>query len=192
MEVTIQTRNVELTPHLEDYVNKKVSKLDRYLPGIEEAFLELSTDHRKQTNARPSAQLTIRHRRGRVLRAEDKKQKDVYAAIDSVLDKMYRQIRSFKGKRQRRGGGANEEWFGEAEPVPLPALSAEEEEELEAKMEIVRRKVIPLEPIDEEEAMERIEELGHAFYLFLNATTGKVSILYRREEGNYGLLEPAD
>ncbi|GAB4448011.1 MAG: ribosome-associated translation inhibitor RaiA [Anaerolineae bacterium] len=192
MEVTIETRNVELTPHLEDYVEKKVGKLDRYLPDIEEAFIELSTDHRKQTNARPVAQLTIRHRRGPVLRAEDKKQKDIYAAVDSVLDKMYRQIRSFKGKRRRRGVSAEEEWFRGAEPLPLPALSEQEEEALEAKMEIVRRKRIPLTPIDEIEAMERIEELDHDFYMFLNAATGKINVIYRREEGNYGLLEPAE
>jgi putative sigma-54 modulation protein len=188
MEVTIHTRNVELTPRLEEYVEKKVSKLDRYLPGIEEARMELATDHRKQTSARPVAQLTIRHRRGRILRAEDKRQKDHFAAVDSVMDKMYRQIRSFKGKRRRRGTSVEEEWFLGAEPVPLPEI----EEEEEPKMEIVRRKVIPLTPIDENEAMERVEEIDHSFYMFLNATTGKISVLYRREEGNYGLLEPAD
>lgn len=192
MEVIVNTRNIELTAHLQDYIDKKVSKLDRYLPGIDEVRLELSANHRKQTQARPAAQLTVRHRRGSILRAEDKKQKDVFAAVDSVLDKMYRQIRSFKGKRQQRGANAAEEWLAGAEPLPLPEISDEELEEIEAKMEIVRRKPIPLTPIDEMEAMERIEELDHPFYMFLNASTGKVSVLYRREEGNYGLLEPAD
>lgn len=186
MEVTIHTHNVDLSPRLEDYIDKKVSKLDRYLPGIEEARIDLSTER-----AYPVAQLTIRHRRGRILRAEDKKQKDLFAAIDAVMDKMYRQIRSFKGKRIRRGGGVDEELFANAEPVPLPELT-EAEEELEPKMEIARRKAIALEPIDEFEAIERMEAVGHPFYLFLNASTGKISVLYRREEGNYGVLEPVD
>jgi putative sigma-54 modulation protein len=190
MEVLINTRNVELTPHLREYVEKKVDKLDRYMPGIDEVRLELSNDHRKQTTGRPVAQLTIRHRRGRIFRAEDKRQKDFYAAIDSVLDKMYRQIRSFKGKRRKRGRAEEMEWFEGAEPLPLPEDVIEEE--TEAKTEIVRRKQIPLIPIDENEAMERIEEIGHTFYVFLNANTGNINVLYRREEGNYGLLVPAE
>lgn len=186
MEVMIRTRNVELTPQLKDYVEKKVERLDRYLPGIEEVRMELSNEHRRQTNTRPAAQLTLRHRRGRVLRAEDKRQKDLFAAVDSVLDKMYRQIRSFKGKRQRRGRAEEMEWFEGAEPLPL----SETDEEEEPKMEIVRRKTLALIPIDESEAMERIEEVGHSFYVFLNANTGRINVLYRREEGNYGILEP--
>ncbi len=189
MKVTINTRDVEMSPQLEDYIHKKVSKLDRYMPGIDEARMELSNDQRKRTGGRPAAQLTVRHRRGRILRAEDKKQKDFFAAVDSVLDKMYRQIRSFKGKRQRRGRAEVMEWFQDAEPLPIP----EEDEAIEEpKMEIVRRKLLTLIPIDEIEAMERIEEVGHDFYMFFNANTGKVSVLYRREEGNYGLLEPAE
>ncbi|MBN1285574.1 MAG: ribosome-associated translation inhibitor RaiA [Anaerolineae bacterium] len=188
MEVNIYTRDIELTDQLQEYIETKVNKLDRYLPGIDEARLELSKEHRKKTGAYPVAQLTIRHRRGRILRAEDKRQTDVRTAIDSVLDKMYRQIRSFKGKRQRRGRAEEMDWFEGAEPLPEAEAAMEEE----PKMEIVRRKPIPLIPIDEQEAMERIEEVGHDFYMFLNANTGKVSVLYRREEGNYGLLEPSD
>ncbi len=189
MEITIHARDIDLPSQLQDYIEKKVGKLDRYLPGIEEARVDLSAEHRKKTGARPVAQLTIRHRRGRILRAEDKRQTDLLTAVDSVLDKMYRQIRSFKGKRKRRGRAEEMAWFEDAEPLPLDEV---EEEEDEAKMEIVRRKPLTLVPIDENEAMERIEEVGHSFYVFLNANTGSICVLYRREEGNYGLLEPVE
>lgn len=188
MEVNIYTRDIELTEQLQEYIEMKVNKLDRYLPGIDEARIELTKEHRKKTGSHAVAQLTIRHRRGRILRAEDKRQTDARTAVDSVLNKMYRQIRSFKGKRQRRGRAEEMAWFQGAEPLPEEIEIVEEE----PKMEVVRHKYIPLVPIDEQEAMERIEEVGHDFYMFLNADTGKVSVLYRREEGNYGLLEPSD
>ncbi len=192
MDITINARNIELTPRLREYVEKKVSRLDRYLPNIVEARMELHTEHRRQGGDRQIAQLTVRNSRGAILRAEDKNQTDIFAAVDSVMDKMYRQIRRYKGKRRRRGGAKLAEIepeLLEAEPVPLPEP---EEEEEEPKQEIVRRKRVPLVPIDEQEAMDRIEELDHDFYLFLNADTARVCVLYRREDGNYGLLEAVE
>ncbi len=189
MEVQTRTKNVNVTPRLQDYIDKKVSKLDRYLPGIMDVKLDLATEHRKQGGDRAVAQLTVRNRRGIILRAEDKSQDDVFAAIDLVLDKMYRQIRSYKGKRRRRGG----EKFAELEPelaAAEPVPGEEAADQLEPKMEIVRRKSIQLLPMSEEEAIEQMELLGHDFFVFFDAETSLVSVLYRREDGNYGILEP--
>ncbi len=189
MEVQIQAKNVNLTTNLRDYILKKVNKLDRYLPDIIETRVDLATQRQKQGGHRAIAQLTVRDRRGTILRAEDKSQNDMAAAVDLALDKMYRRIRSYKGKRRRRGG----ERFAELEPAlaaaePVPGEESADEEE--PKTEIVRRKIIQVRPMTEEEAIEQMELLGHDFFLFLNANTQTLCVAYLREDGNYGILQP--
>ena len=190
MELKIHARNVDVTPRLQDHVEKKVSRLDRYLPNIDEVRVDLAIEKRKQGQDQCIAQLTVRNTRGVILRSEEKKQSDIYAALDMALDKMYRQIQRYKGKRKRRGGRAAaaevEAEFASVEPVPLDVLPEEEEE----KMSIVRRKRVTLVPMTEEEAIDQMELLGHSFFIFYNAETAKMGVLYRREDGNYGVLEP--
>lgn len=189
MEVQIHARNVDIKPQLREHIEKKTSKLDRYLPNIVDAQIDLTVQRQKQGGERAIAQLTVRDRRGTILRAEDKSQTDLAAAVDIVLDKMYRRIRSYKGKQRRRGG----ERFAELEPElaaaePVPGEIAEEE--MEEKLQIVRRKVVQVTPMSEEEAIEQMELLGHDFFVFLNKATNEISIAYLREDGNYGILEP--
>jgi putative sigma-54 modulation protein len=190
MELKIHARNVDVTPRLQDHVEKKVSRLDRYLPNIDEVRVDLAIEKRKQGQDQCIAQLTVRNTRGVILRSEEKKQSDIYAALDMALDKMYRQIQRYKGKRKRRGGRAAaaevEAEFASVEPVPLDVLPEEDEE----KMSIVRRKRVTLVPMTEEEAIDQMELLGHSFFIFYNAETAKMGVLYRREDGNYGVLEP--
>lgn len=190
MELKIHARNVDVTPRLQEHVEKKVSRLDRYLPNIDEVRVDLAIEKRKQGQDQCIAQLTVRNTRGVILRSEEKKQSDIYAALDMALDKMYRQIQRYKGKRKRRGGRAAaaevEAEFAAVEPVPLEALPEEDEE----KMSIVRRKRVTLVPMTEEEAIDQMELLGHSFFIFYNAETAKMGVLYRREDGNYGVLEP--
>ena len=190
MELKIHARNVDVTPRLQDHVEKKVSRLDRYLPNIDEVRVDLAIEKRKQGQDQCIAQLTVRNTRGVILRSEEKKQSDIYAALDMALDKMYRQIQRYKGKRKRRGGRAAaaevEAEFASVEPVPLDVLPEEDEE----KMSIVRRKRVTLVPMTEEEAIDQMELLGHSFFIFYNAESAKLGVLYRREDGNYGVLEP--
>lgn len=189
MEVQIHARNVDITPRLRDYIETKVSRLDRYLPNIIEAKLDLSAQRQKQGGDRAIAQLTVRHRRGTILRVEDRNQSDFFAAIDMVLDKMYRRISTYKGKRQRRSGPR----FAELEPdlaaaEPVPGEQAADLNE--PKMEIVRRKTIELTPMSEEEAIEQMELLGHDFFVFFNTQTNGICVAYLRKDGNYGILQP--
>ncbi|MFC1959291.1 ribosome hibernation-promoting factor, HPF/YfiA family [Chloroflexota bacterium] len=188
MEVQIHAKNVEISPRLRDHIDKKIDKLDRYLPSIAEVRIDLASQRQKQGGERAIAQLTVRDQRGTILRAEDKSQSDIFAAVDLVLDKMYRRIRSYKGKRKRRGG----ERFAELEPELAAAelVPGETGDEVEEKVEIVRRKQILVTPMNEEEAIEQMELLGHDFFVFLNAQTDEVSVAYLREDGNYGILEP--
>lgn len=188
MELKIRTRNIEVTPRLQEHVEKKVSKLDRYLPNIHEVHVDLAIERRKQGQDQCIAQLTLRNTRGVILRSEDKKQSDIYAALDVALDKMYRQIERYKGRRKRRGGDRFSE--SEADWAGMEPLPVEESEEEETKMAIVRRKRVALVPMSEEEAIEQMELLGHSFFIFYNAETAQIGVLYRREDGNYGVLEP--
>lgn len=188
MEVQINAKNVAVKPNLREHIERKVSKLDRYLPNIIEARVDLSSQRQKQGPDRIIAQLTIRDRRGTMIRAEDKSQDDLFAAIDIALDKMYRRISKYKGKRKRRGGDR----FAELEPElaaaePVPGENSDYEE---PKTEIVRRKVIEMIPMHEEEAIEQMELLGHDFFVFFNANTNAINVAYLREDGNYGILEP--
>ncbi len=175
MDVSVFTRNMEMTPRLEDYIDQKVEKLDRYLPSIDEARVDLSVENTRNAAHSQVAQLTVRVR-GKILRAEERTQ-DIFASIDAVLDKMYRQIARYKGRRKNR-------FQATIEPLPI-------EEPLEEEVgEIVRVKRFDLLPMLTEEAIEQMELLGHSFYVFLNADEDAVNVIYKRGDGNYGLLQP--
>ncbi len=189
MQIQVHAKNIEISHRLNEYAEKKLSRLDRYLPNIVKVDLELAQERRRQGGDRAVAQLTVRHSRGTILRAEDKTQTDTFAAIDVVIDKMYRQISRYKGKRRRKTG----ERFESLEPElaaaePLPELAEPETEE--EVVGIVRRKRIEVTPMSEEEAIDQMELLGHDFFVFYNAGTGSVNVLYRRKEGDYGLIDP--
>lgn len=184
VSVTIHARDLSLSPRLRDYVETKVSKLDRYLPTINEARVDLAEEKSARSAAdRQVAQLTI-HVRGVVLRAEERKD-DMFAAVDAVLNKMQRQIERYKGKHWRgRGNGADAASL--AEPAE-PGAGAPDEPE----PSVVRRKTFALAPMNEAEALEQMDMLGHeSFFVFYNADTNRVNVLYRRQGGGYGLIDP--
>lgn len=181
MELTIKGKNVEITERLEQYVEQKIGKLDRYLPSITEAWVELSTEGARAAQDRQVCQVTVRSN-GTILRAEERSD-DMFTSIDTVLDKMYRQIARYKGKRKNR-------WRGSASaPEPLP-LEFEDEFAEEEISNIVRVKSFAMTPMHPDEAVEQMELLGHDFFVFYNADEGQLNVLYRRKEGNYGLLQP--
>jgi putative sigma-54 modulation protein len=186
MEIKVHTKGLNYGPKLEDYVNKRLERLDRYLPNITEANLELSSEGRSN---QPIAQLTIRNQRGMIFRVEDKKQQDIFAAVDAVADKMSRQIRQYKTKQRRKG---KERWTEAVDPeliaIPFEEGEAEDAAEDIAEVKIIRRKDVLLTPMHEDEAVEQLELLGHDFFVFLNGDTGKVCVLYKRQDGDYGLL----
>ncbi len=180
MDIVINGRNVDITPRLQSYVERKVERLDRYMPNIVEVRVDLAEERANRMGRNQVAQITLRHRRGTILRAEERTS-DLFAAVDAVVDKMYRQIERYKGKRRRRE--EEEDFSGVETAVEL------EEDELESGR-VIRRKVFSVEPMHEEEAIEQMELLGHDFFVFVNAASGGVNVLYRRRDGNYGLLEP--
>lgn len=183
LDVDITVRNMELTDRVHDYVVKKVSKLDRYLNGIEEARVDLAqAKSARSATDRQVAQITVRGR-GFILRAEERSD-NIYSAIDTALDKIQRRIYRYKGKRYR--GRYDVPEFEE------PGIDVEElEEEVEVIPVIARRKKFSLVPMDEMEAIEQMELLGHEnFFIFFNGNTNSISVLYKRRDGTYGLIEP--
>jgi len=180
LEIGIYTKDLELTDRIQDYVTKKVGKLERFLNDIGECRVDLSyAKTARNASDRYIAQITIRGK-GFILRSEERSD-NMFAAIDATVDKMTRQIDRFKGKHWRKR-------VGEPEPVATPVV---EETEEDAVPVIARHKTFNLEPMHEEEALEQLILLGHdAFFVFYNIENQRVNVLYRRRDGSYGLIDP--
>jgi putative sigma-54 modulation protein len=181
-ELDIKVRNMEVTDRINDYIEKKASKLDRFLPAIEETRVELSLEKSARSAAdRHVAQITVRGK-NLLLRSEERAD-DIFAAFDTAMDKIQRQIDRYKGKRYRgRGDGRSA-----ADVVPMPEMEIEEDDELV----VVRRKKFSLIPMNEAEAIEQMQLLGHDnFFIFFDADANRIKVLYRRRNGKYGLIEP--
>jgi putative sigma-54 modulation protein len=175
MQLIIKAKNIEVTEWLREYVETKIGKLDRYLPSISEARVELSTEKVKSAQDRQVVQVTLRSN-GTILRAEERTD-DIFASIDAVSDKIHRQIARYKGKRRARGRRLR------GEPLPI------EEMEEEAHR-IVRVKQFSMIPMTQDEAIEQMELLGHDFFVFFNSEVEGINVLYRRKDGDYGLIQP--
>lgn len=185
MELQVKTHHLDVPADLQTYIDRKVGKLDRFLDRIVDATLELREDQHRTGGRRVIAQLTIATNFA-VLRAEEDAA-EIHAAIDAVTVKMERQIQRYRNKWKSRRTGHHE-------PAPeLPELTDEAEAEPDEALAtpIMRTKTFSSKPLDAEEAVEQMELLGHAFFAFINARTGKVNVVYRRHGGGYGLLQPA-
>jgi len=183
VKIDIFTKNLELTDRLNDYVVKKVEKLEKFLDEVDECRVDLShVKTARNANDRHVAQLTLRGK-GFILRSEERSD-SIFSAVDAALDKMRRQIRRYKGKRDRgRGDGQT---IAEAIDLAYPV-----ETEIEEEPQIVRRKRFPLVPMNELEAVEQMKLLGHEnFFVFYNANTSEFNVLYKRRDDTYGIIIP--
>ena len=176
MRIIITGKNLEITDRLRSYIEKKVNKLDRFLPNIDEGRVELSVLSARSAKDRHAVQLTLRAN-STILRAEERSS-DMQTSIDAVLDKMYRQIQRFKGKRRRSRVRAQ------------AARTEIEEGEPTLEGDIVRVKRFQTLPMDVEEAIDQMELLEHDFFVFYDVATDGFSVVYRRRDGGYGLLIP--
>ena len=183
VQIEINVKNMQLSDNLREYIEKKVGKLDRYLDIIEQAQVDLNyAKTARNAEDRQVAQLTIRGK-GVVLRAEERTD-DIFASVDLVLDKIHRQIERYKGRHWRsRGDGRSA-----ADVASYDSEIAEEENT--AAETIVRRKRHFLNPMDEREAVQQMQLLGHEdFFIFLNVINNQVNIIYRRRDGSLGIIE---
>lgn len=167
-------RNIEITEAMHNYAEDKLGKLDRFSDQIVDGRVVMSYNERDSAGpAKVEVQINVPHG---IVRAEERGA-DSYAAIDLVVDKLERQLKRFKGRLLAR---RSEE---------KPAI---EEPELEDEAPaIVRTKRHVLRPMAPEDAAMQMEALGHTFYVFRNAETDSVNVIYLRTDGDYGLIEPA-
>lgn len=181
VKVEIFTRNMEVDEPIKNYVTKKASKLDRYLSDIEQVKVDLEfVKSARSATDRYIAQITVRGRRA-LLRTEERSD-ELATAFDATIDKMQRQLERYKGKHHHgRGDGR-----AVAEVTAPPAEGTEEQTSV-----ISRRKTFDLVPMNEGDALEQMKLLGHDnFFIFYNIETDTISVLYRRRDGTYGLIEP--
>ena len=182
MDYNVRGENIEVTPAIREYVEKKLSKLERYFSNTPNTTAMVNL---KVNNNTSKVEVTI-PMTNLVLRAEEENA-DMYAAVDLILDKLERQIRKHKTKINRKFRTSVPEAAIAAES---PADTAPLEEEGEDELEVVRNKRFDLKPMDSEEAILQMNMLGHSFFVYTNADTNSTNVVYRRKDGRYGLIEP--
>ncbi len=186
MQVVVKGKNIEVSEKLRQFMEGKLSKLERVLPGIAEAEVELSSFKTKSAGSRYVVEVTLKAN-GTLIRGEQASD-DAYSAMDAVLGKIDRQVARFKTKRQasKDKGAATTRLVEPAEEF----VPAEEEEEEEHEGRLVRVKRFAMKPMDVQEALTQMEMLGHDFYVFFNSESDRVGVVYRRRDGDFGLIEP--
>lgn len=175
MNMNYAGKNMEVTDALREVTEKKLSKLDKYFQKDIEGNVTFSTQKNRKI-----IEVTI-NLPGTIIRAEESSD-DMYASIDKAVDVLERQIRKYKTKLQKRY--QNGETIRFENVMPLPA------EKDEDKPKLVKRKKFGLKPMSYEEAILQMELLRHNFFVFMDADTDDVSVVYKRKDGNYGLIEP--
>ncbi len=172
MNITTTGKNLTVTPALKEYVEKKIGKLERYFDQISDARVAMEVEGTQQI-----VEVTLRID-SIYLRAEVE-ETDMYAAIDLASDKLERQVAKHKDKLYKKTKH-------KALALPFDDLEYEEED----LGVVVKTKKFSTKPMELEEAILQMELLGHDFYVFRLAETGETSVLYKRHDGNYGLIEP--
>ncbi len=177
MELQITGKNIDLSPAVRQYIERKLGKLSRHLPNIIESKVEISEEKTKSPQQRFVVQVTI-DSGGTLLRGEERAE-DLFTAIDKVATIMGRQIEHYKGKLYEKRRGSL-----------LARSEFSEEIETQPQRRVVKVKRFAVKPMSVAEATDQMELLGHDFFLFFNDDTEKLNLLYRRKDGNYGLIKP--
>ncbi|MGE5628713.1 MAG: ribosome hibernation-promoting factor, HPF/YfiA family [Solirubrobacterales bacterium] len=179
MKITVSGKNMEITPALRGAVEKKLSKLERFFNPNVEAHVTFSVEKNKSLQkSKQVIEVTIPFN-GVILRGEEATE-DMYASIDLVVDKLESQIRKQKTKLERKTHGDSLRY----QYIP------DVEEDTKNELQIVRTKRFAIKPMSSEEAVLQMELLGHSFFVFKDSDSEEVNVVYKRKDGNYGLIEP--
>lgn len=182
IEIDIHSKDMEVDDRLYSYITKRAARVERYIKGVRDLRIDLSfIKSARDANDRQVAEITLRGK-GFILRAEERTD-DIYSAFDIALDKLQRRIARYKGKHYKGHGDRATVREGPLEE------GADITEAADSEKEIVRRKMFTLKPMDEQEAIEQMNLLGHEdFFVFFNVNTDSVNVLYRRRNDSYGLI----
>ena len=172
MKIEIIGKNIRVSNYLRDLVEKKLSKLDRYFAEDTEAHVKLTVE-----KTRHICEVSIPYVKGIYIRAKEVTG-DMYASIDNVVDKLEKQVLHHRTKLEKRHRSAGH--------PPVPETSAVQNER-----ELVRTKTFSVKPMSVEEASMQMELLDHAFFVFRNADNNEINVLYLRDDGDLGLIQPA-
>ena len=176
MKIAITSRKVNLRDNFKERVEKKLSKFNRIFDEDAQANVTVTLEKNRQT-----VEITIRQN-GMVYRAEQTAE-EMNDALDAVIEVLGRQIRKNKCRLEKKMRAAVLDDF-------LAQEELEEDDMEEKEYEVVRSKRFPVKPLDVEEAILQMNMVGHQFYMYRNAETGEINVVYRRKDGTYGLLEP--
>jgi putative sigma-54 modulation protein len=189
MEVQVRGKGVVVTDALREYADRKVNKLTNHFQHLRFAHVTQVVQGKSQ-----KVEVTL-DADGVIVRGEESGE-DLYAAIDQVVDKLERQLQKYKGKKGHNGHQhhhAHHHHYGNHGEIVSPRKAPVKIDGLEEEPEIgriVRKKRFNIKPLSPDEAVEQMELLSHDFFVFENAETNEVNVLYRRDDGNYGILEP--
>jgi putative sigma-54 modulation protein len=179
VRLQVKGKNVEVSDSLKTYAQEKLGKLEKHLNDAARLELELAVEKNPSISENQIAEGTI-WTKGPVLRARESSP-DMRASIDMLVEKLERQARRYRDKR-RRSSSRHTSAGPEGETIPVVA---EEESPV-----IVKTKQFAVKPMTPEEAVLQLELIGHDFFVFQNAETAELNVVYRRRDGNYGLIEP--
>jgi len=171
MKVQVRGRNIDVTDALKDYVGKRLGKLDKYIDNFGDAQVTLTVE---KDSHRIEVTIPIN---GMILRGEESTG-DMYTSTDFVVEKLEKQIAKYKGKLQKRGAR-----FVNGQKMAVSVIPDDDSPRL------VRTKRFAIKPMPVEEAVLQMNLLGHNFFVFSNAETEQVNVVYKRKDGNYGLIE---
>lgn len=191
MDVQIKTRDVKLTDGLQEFIDAQMRKLERIEEPLIDAKLELRSEHFRSGGPRTIAQFTIQTKRA-ILRTEESNH-DPHIAIDQAVERMARQIRRFRDKKitkPRRKSQALSDRQALGSDLTDAIEEADEELGVDDLPAPVRHKRFTVLPMDEAEAIEQMELLGHDFFVFFNPDDGQINVMYRRHDGQYGVIQP--
>jgi putative sigma-54 modulation protein len=175
MQINITAKGVAVPPGLREMTERKLSKLGRLLRQIDTVDITCSRERQWRV-----VEIVLKAN-GLVVRGEDRAI-DVRSAIESLIDKLERRVKKSRSKLVDR--------YREAPDTQGAWSEAETESDNESEPQLVRSKSFTVKPMSPEEAAAQMDLLGHGFYVFMNAETEEVNVLYRRRDGNYGLIEP--
>ena len=178
MRLQVKGKNLDVTDSIRSYAEQKLKKLDKQLNESTEVELELAVEKNPSIAANQIAEATV-WTKGPTLRAREASE-DMRASIDQLTEKLVRQVRHYRDKRSHRGSRNH---------VPVDeGVPALQDDQLD--QQIVKTKQFPDKPMTPEEAVLQLELIGHDFFVFRNAETSEVNVVYRRANGGYGLIEP--
>lgn len=179
MNIIVTGRHLEITPALRSYAEEKIKKVGKYFYNVTEAIITLTVE-----KYRHKAEVQLRAN-GVLIQAEEITG-EMYSSIDRVMDKIERQVKKFKEKLTSHKGRGEEETTSVSEGSPI----SESAEEIKGLPRIIRRKRLAMKPMSPEEAVMQMELLDKDFFIFENHSTGDLNVIYRRKDGNIGLIEP--